>query len=57
MKLVVTQPFADYKVGDQITDATQVAEVIETHPGSVVKTADDPKPEVPTAASKSTSRG
>lgn len=56
MKLVVTQPFADYKVGDQITDTEKVAEVLESHPGSVVKTAADPAP-TPSATSKPTARG
>lgn len=45
MKLVVTQPFADFKVGDSITEADAVAATLESHPGSVVKAADDPKPE------------
>ena len=45
MKLVVTQPFADFKVGDSITDTDAVAATLESHPGSVVKTPDDPKPE------------
>lgn len=47
MKLVVTQPFADHKVGDSITEPGAVAEVLANHPGCVVKTADDPKEEKP----------
>jgi hypothetical protein len=45
MKLVVTQPFADFKVGDSITDAEAVKATLESHPGSVVKAPDDPTPE------------
>jgi hypothetical protein len=45
MKLVVTQPFADFKVGDFITKAEDVATFLESHPGSVVKAPDDPKPD------------
>lgn len=45
MKLVVTQPFADFKVGDSITKAEDVAAILESHPGSVVKAPDDPGPE------------
>lgn len=62
MKLVVTQPFADFKVGDTITDAEAVAATLENHPGSVVKAPDDPKPaaddpgDVPAAAPRATSR-
>jgi hypothetical protein len=45
MKLVVTQPFADFKVGDSITKAEDVTAYLESLPGSVVKAPDDPKPE------------
>ena len=45
MKLVVTQPFADFKVGDAITDPDTVKETLASHPGSVVKARDDPKPD------------
>lgn len=44
MKLVVTQPFADFKVGDTITKADDVKAFLESHPGSVVKAPDDPPP-------------
>lgn len=44
MKLVVTQPFADFKVGDSITKAEDVKAFLESHPGSVVKAPDDPTP-------------
>ncbi|SDX12878.1 hypothetical protein SAMN05518669_103355 [Variovorax sp. YR634] len=47
MKLVVTQPFADFKVGDSITKAEEVQAYLESHPGSVVKAPDDPEPESP----------
>jgi hypothetical protein len=47
MKLVVTQPFADRRVGDSITDADQIDAVLETHPSYVVKAPDDPQPETP----------
>lgn len=47
MKLVVTQPFADFKVGDSITETEDVAAFLESHPGSVVKAPDDPTPEAP----------
>lgn len=45
MKLVVTQPFADFKVGDSITKAEDVKAFLESHPGSVVKAPDDPPPD------------
>ncbi|MGI4776953.1 MAG: hypothetical protein ACRYGA_02350 [Janthinobacterium lividum] len=45
MKLVVSQPFADFQVGDSITEPEKIAEVLDSHSGSVVKVADDPKPE------------
>lgn len=38
--LVVTRAFADYKVGDQITDQLVVAEILNTtNSANVVKTA------------------
>jgi hypothetical protein len=54
MKLVVTQPFADYKVGDSITDQETIKEVLEERPGSVVKAADDPAPDADTTEVPST---
>jgi hypothetical protein len=45
MKLVVTQPFADFKVGDSITKSEDVQAYLDSHPGSVVKAPDDPKPD------------
>ncbi len=51
MKLVVTQAFADYKVGDEIKDSKEVEAVLESHPGSVVKTSDDPKPKTASTSS------
>lgn len=45
MKLVVTQPFAHFKVGDSITKTEDVTAFLESHPGSVVKAPDDPKPD------------
>ncbi|MGJ7529851.1 hypothetical protein [Variovorax sp. GB1P17] len=41
MKLVVTSAFGDYLPGQEITDEKTVAEVLESHPGSVVKVASD----------------
>lgn len=56
MKLVVTQPFADFKVGDTITEAAAVAQILETHPGSVVKAPDDAPPPAAPAPAPATSR-
>lgn len=37
IKLVVTAPFADYKVGDEITDSKAVQDVLDSaNAGSVV---------------------
>lgn len=38
--LVVTQPFGDYAVGDEITAPEAVEAVLESNPGSVVRRAD-----------------
>lgn len=53
MKLVVTQPFADFKVGDSIIKAEDVQAYLESHPGSVVKAPDDPQLEEAIAADQS----
>lgn len=56
MKLVVIQAFADYQVGNEITDAKEVAQVLEARPGSVVKVASDapaPAKDAPKADAKS----
>lgn len=46
MNLIVTEPFAEYKRGDQITDPELVAEILEgEHAPFVVKVA----PQVPQA--------
>ncbi len=43
--LVVTQPFADYAKGDQITDPKTVAAILDGHSHRVVKTnVPDPAP-------------
>lgn len=34
--LVVTEPFAGYAKGEQITDADMIAGVLDSNPGSVV---------------------
>ena len=39
--LTVTQPFADYKPGDVITDPKEVSAVLDSHPSHVVKVAAD----------------
>jgi hypothetical protein len=46
MKLVVTQSFAGYQVGDSISDPDKMEEVLASHPGSVVRSTQDPEPEV-----------
>lgn len=55
MKLVVVQAFADYQIGNEITDAKEVDEVLATRPGSVVKVASDapaPAKDAPKADAK-----
>ncbi len=39
IKLVVTTQFADFKVGQEITDAATVARFAASHPSFVVKVA------------------
>jgi hypothetical protein len=46
--LVVTQPFGDYAIGDQITAPDAVAAALESNPGSVVRRA-EAEPEAPAA--------
>lgn len=41
MKLVVTHAFGPYAIGDSITDADEIAAVLDERSGSVVKTASD----------------
>lgn len=45
MKLVVTHPFADYAIGQEITDPETVKTVLAEHPDKVVKVAVHPVPE------------
>ena len=42
MKLVVTHPFDDFAVGDEITDADAMASAQAAHPEKVVRVASDP---------------
>jgi len=43
--LVVTRVFGDYKVGDQITDASTITEILKTtNHANVVKTAPSAAP-------------
>lgn len=35
-KLVITQPFGDYKVGDEVTNADEIAKLEADHPNRVV---------------------
>ena len=45
LKLIVTNTFADYEVGAEISDQELVAKYAASHPSSVVKVmADDPAP-------------
>ncbi len=46
MHLTVIYPFADYKVGDLITDQAVIATVLESNPSSVVRVPApvEPKP-------------
>lgn len=41
MKLVVTQPFGSYVVGDEITDSGQMAAALVDNLLNVIKTAGD----------------
>lgn len=34
--LVVTEPFADYAKGDQITDVSKISDAVENNPNQVV---------------------
>jgi hypothetical protein len=45
--LTVVSAFGDYARGSQITDAQEIARVLESHPASVVASEqpDPPKPE------------
>jgi len=43
MKLVVVEPFHDYKRGDVIADDDSVETVLAAHPRHVVVTPDDPE--------------
>ena len=48
IKLVVTNPFKSFQIGDEITDPAQVTEFLDTHPAHVVKVAaSDPAPVAP----------
>lgn len=40
--LVVTQPFGARAIGDEITDADEIAATLEINPGSVVRRAATP---------------
>lgn len=40
--LVVTQPFGDRAIGDEITDADEIVAALESNPGSVVRRASNP---------------
>lgn len=52
MKLVITTAFADYQVGDEITDADTVKTILDgDQQSNVVKVATDPEP-VPDAPVK-----
>lgn len=44
MKLVVVEPFHDYKRGDVIADDDSVESVLNEHPRHVVVTPGDPEP-------------
>lgn len=51
--LRVTQPFADFAKGDEITDADDVATYSESHAAHVVRVmVDDPEPEAPVKPAK-----
>lgn len=54
LKLVVTNPFASYVVGDEITDAEAVKAVLDgpNWPSVVKTTADEPEPTGDTRASR-----
>lgn len=45
--LVVTQPFGDYAVGDEITAPEAVSAALEANPGSVVRRAEVQTPTEP----------
>lgn len=49
--LTVVSAFGNYPRGGQITDAKEVAEVLESHPSSVV-VSEAPDPAVPVFRSK-----
>lgn len=43
--LTVTQAFGDYAVGEQITDPTEIDDLVASHAGAVVRSVvDDPAP-------------
>lgn len=45
INLVVTHPFADYAIGDRITDADKIKATVESNPGCVVRieVSDEPQ--------------
>lgn len=46
--LIVTEPFADYAKGDQITDSNAIDEILVEHSGQVVAVnLPDPAPDAP----------
>ncbi len=50
MKLVVTHPFGDHAVGDEITGADAMAQAQAEHPEKVVRVASDPAAAAPNPA-------
>lgn len=43
-KLVVTQAFGDYRVGDEITDEEKIIAVVRDHPHAAVAVNYEPEP-------------